>query len=83
MSYIDKMGVDRISITNVPDYKTLYPIRIDSITHINEYGGEDESDSAYLGYITNASPGSTCLFSNGSIYRLELSGWKKFGEVES
>lgn len=74
------MGIDRTTIENVPDYKTLYPIKIDSFTHINEYGGEYESDYDCLEYVTNAAPGSTCLFSNGTIYRLELSGWKKFGE---
>lgn len=80
MAYIDQMGIDRCAIENVPDYGTLYLIKKDDLHHINDYAGENESDADKLNNITNAAPGSTCLFSNGSLYRLELSGWKKFGE---
>lgn len=80
MAYIDQMGIDRGAIENVPDYGTLYLIKKDDLHHINDYAGENESDADKLDNITNAAPGSTCLFSNGSLYRLELSGWKKFGE---
>lgn len=68
---------------SVPNFGSLYAVKIGSgsIKDVNEYGGEDESDAAYLDNITNAACGSTCLFSNGSIYRCEPSGWKKFGEV--
>ena len=65
-----------------PDFGSLYGVKIRAgdIKAVNDYAGETESDASKLANITNAAPGSTCLFSNGSLYRLELSGWKKFGE---
>lgn len=68
---------------NAPEFGSLYAVKIGSgsIKDVNEYGGEDEADAEYLDSITNTACGSTCLFGNGSIYRCEPSGWKKFGEV--
>lgn len=68
---------------SVPEFGSLYAVKIGSgsIKDVNEYGGEDEADAEYLDNITNAACGSTCLFGNGSIYRCEPSGWKKFGEI--
>ena len=70
---------------SAPDFGSLFAVRIKSgeIKAVNDYAGENESDAAKLADITNAAPGSTCLFSNGSLYRLELSGWKKFGEADT
>lgn len=67
---------------SVPNFGSLYGVKIRAgdIKAVNDYAGETESDADKLDNITNAAPGSTCLFSNGSLYRLELSGWKKFGE---
>ena len=66
---------------SVPDFGSLYAVKIcnGEFKAVNEYGGEREIDSAKLSRITNAAPGSTCLFSNGNIYRLEPSGWVLFG----
>ena len=70
---------------SVPNFGSLYAVKIGSgsIKDVNEYGGENEEDAKYLDNITNAAYGSTCLFGNGSIYRCEPSGWKKFGGEEN
>ena len=61
---------------SVPNFGSLYGVKIRAgdIKAVNDYAGETESDADKLDNITNAAPGSTCLFSNGSLYRLELSG---------
>ena len=67
----------------VPDFGSIYAVKIQGAADtlgINEYGGNEE-DLSKLNLITNAAPGSTCLFSNGDLYRLEKSGWAKFGEA--
>lgn len=65
---------------SVPDFGSIYLVRMRQ-NNVNDYGAEDVSDAANLSNITNAAPGSTCLFSNGEIYRLEKSGWAKFGDA--
>lgn len=80
MKRYDRMDIFRDdNITDEVRYGSLFPVRLRT-KNINDYAGENESDADKLDNITNAAPGSTCLFSNGSLYRLELSGWKKFGE---
>lgn len=80
MKRYDRMDIFRDdNITDEVRYGSLFPVRLRT-KNINDYAGETESDADKLDNITNAAPGSTCLFSNGSLYRLELSGWKKFGE---
>lgn len=80
MKRYDRMDIFRDdNITDEVRYGSLFPVRLRT-KFINDYAGETESDADKLDNITNAAPGSTCLFSNGSLYRLELSGWKKFGE---
>ena len=66
---------------SVPDFGSIYAV---DLRHngVNEYGGSDTDDVSKLDLITNAAPGSTCLFSNGDIYRLELDGWTKSGEED-
>ena len=76
---VDIMGIVHADDKQLPNYGSLYLI-FKGIDNVNEYGGENEMDVSKLDNITNASHGSTCLFSNGNLYRLELSGWKKFGE---
>ena len=68
--------------SSVPDFGSLY---VTQLRHngVNDYGGSDESDAEKLDLITNAAPGSTCLFSNGTIYRREKTSWAKFGEEET
>lgn len=65
---------------SVPDFGGIYLVKMRH-NNVNDYGAEDVSDAANLSNITNAAPGSTCLFSNGDLYRLEKSGWAKFGEA--
>ena len=80
MKRYDRMDIFRDdNITDEVRYGSLFPVRLRT-KYINDYAGENESDADKLDNITNAAPGSTCLFLNGSLYRLELSGWKKFGE---
>lgn len=80
MKRYDRMDIFRDdNITDEVRYGSLFPVRLKT-RYVNDYAGETESDADKLDNITNAAPGSTCLFSNGSLYRLELSGWKKFGE---
>lgn len=67
---------------SVPDFGSIYAV---DLRHngVNEYGGSDTDDVSKLDLITNAAPGSTCLFSNGTIYRREKTSWAKFGEEET
>lgn len=82
MESIDRMGIRRTDgISDNERYGSLYLIKRRA-NNVNEYGGSDEADVSKLAAITNAAPGSTCLFTNGDIYRLELDGWKKFGGGE-
>lgn len=76
---IDKMKISRRTRDEVPDYGTLFLIQ-EHKNSINEYGGETIDDAVKLDLITNAAPGSTCLFTNGDLYRKESSGWHKMGE---
>ena len=64
---------------SVPDFGSIYDVCLRH-NNVNDYGAASVSDASKLSNITNAAPGSTCLFSNGDIYRLEKSGWAKFGE---
>ena len=78
-SRLDRMGIYRSDSTaDDTRYGTLYMVK-QRHNNVNDYGAADVSDAAKLSNITNAAPGSTCLFSNGDLYRLELSGWAKFG----
>lgn len=79
--YIDQMGIGHEDST--PDYGTLYLIS-QNLRNVNEYGGSDTTDVSKLALLTNAAPGSTCLFNNGDIYIKNLDGtWSKFGEEET
>lgn len=75
---IDRMGIDRKSKNDVPDYGSLFLIKKRE-DKINEYGGSDVADAAKLDFITNAGYGSTCLFTNGDLYRKEIAGWNQMG----
>lgn len=79
---IDKMGIMRTDgISDGERYGSLYLIK-QRANNVNDYGGSDVADVSKLTTITNAAPGSTCLFSSGDIYRLELDGWNEFGGGE-
>lgn len=75
----DRMRINHADDETLPDYGSLYIVHYDEKTRLNDYGGA-VADAEKLELITNAAPGSTCLFSNGDIYRLELDGWAKFAE---
>lgn len=76
---IDRMGIQRPDdISDNERYGSLYLIKRRA-NNVNDYGGS-ESDAAKLANITNAAPGSTCLYSSGRIDRLELDGWAEFAE---
>ena len=77
--HTDRMRINHDDDETLPDYGSLYLVRYDEKSRVNDYGGA-VADAEKLEFITNAAPGSTCLFSNGDIYRLELDGWAKFGE---
>lgn len=77
--YTDRMRINHDDDATLPNYGSLYLVRYDEKSRVNDYGGA-VADVEKLDLITNAAPGSTCLFSNGDIYRLELDGWAKFGE---
>lgn len=77
--YTDRMRINHDDDETLPDYGSLFLVHYDERTRVNDYGGA-VADVEKLELITNAAPGSTCLFSNGDIYRLELDGWTKFGE---
>lgn len=76
----DRMGIDRLNKNDVPDYGSLFLIK-KTQDNINEYGGSYVADVEKLELISNAALGSTCLFTNGDLYRKELSGWNKMGET--
>ena len=78
---IDEMGIAWENAQDVPNYGSLYFVKC-YYNGVKEYGGSNEEDATKLDLITNAALGSTCLFSNGEIYRLEKSGWTKFGGDE-
>lgn len=78
---VDRMGIirsDSDTTTDTERYGSLYMAK-QRHNSVNDYGGSDTADVSKLTNITTAGVGSTCLFSNGDIYRLELSGWAKFG----
>lgn len=76
---IDRMGINRQSKNDVPDYGSLFLIKKRE-DKINEYSSSDVADVEKLELISNAVFGSTCLFTNGDLYRKEFSGWNKMGE---
>lgn len=78
----DRMRINHADGESLPDYGSLYLVKFNKLTHVNDYGGSNTDDVSKLDLITNASAGSTCLFANGDIYRRELDGWAKFGEEE-
>lgn len=78
---IDRMGIQRPDTDTRTDaelYGSLFLVA-QRKSNVNDYGGS-ESDAAKLANITNAAPGSTCLYSSGRIDRLELDGWAEFAE---
>ena len=74
----DRMGITRQSKNDVPDYGSLFLIK-KRADKINEYGGSNIADAEKLDFITDAGYGSTCLFTNGDLYRKEITGWNKMG----
>lgn len=74
----DRMGIYRKSKTDVPDYGSLFLIK-ESKNAVNEYGGSDSADVEKLALITNAACGSTCLLTDGTLYRKEIDGWNEIG----
>ena len=74
----DRMGINRQSKNDVPDYGSLFLIKKRE-DKINEYGGSNIVDAEKLDFITDAGYGSTCLFTNGDLYRKEIAGWNKMG----
>lgn len=83
---IDRMGIQRPDTDTRTDaelYGSLYLV-CQRHNGVNDYGGSDSTDVAKLTNITTAAAGSTCLFDNGDIYRLNIAGeWVLFGEEES
>ena len=75
----DRMGINILNKNDVPDYGSLFLIK-KTRDNINEYGGSYIDDVEKLDLITGAGYGSTCLFTNGDLYRKEFSGWNKMGE---
>lgn len=75
----DRMGINRLNKNDVPDYGSLFLIK-KTRDNINEYGGSYIDDVEKLDLIIDAAFGSTCLFTNGDLYRKEFSGWNKMGE---
>lgn len=78
---IDRMGIQRPDTDTRTDaelYGSLFLVA-QRKSNVNDYGGS-EADAAKLANITNAAPGSTCLYSSGRIDRLELDGWAEFAE---
>ena len=74
----DRMGINRLNKNDIPDYGSLFLIK-KTRDNINEYGGSYTDDVEKLNLITDAGYGSTCLFTNGDLYRKEIVGWKKMG----
>lgn len=85
----DRMGIKRQSVSDIPDYGSLYlhkrgKVYGDTETSINEYRASDDSDAAKLPLLSSgedgsAAPGSTCLFHSGKLYILGLEEWEEFG----
>lgn len=75
----DRMEIYRSNENAVPDYGSLFLIKKTN-DNVNEYGGTNIEDVVKLELISNAAFGSTCLFTNGDLYRKEFSGWNKMGE---
>ena len=75
----DRMEIYRSNENAVPDYGSLFLIKKTN-DNVNEYGGTDTEDVVKVELISNAAFGSTCLFTNGDLYRKEFSGWNKMGE---
>lgn len=76
---IDRMGIYRYDSTSDDTrYGSLFMSKMRE-NNVNDYGGDDIDDVDKLDNITNAAPGSTCLFTNKDMYVKTLSGWKKFG----
>lgn len=86
MARIDRMGIireDTDTTTDAERYGSLYLVS-DRHNKVNDYGGSDISDVSKLVNITAAAAGSTCLFDDGDIYRLNINGdWVKFGGDEN
>lgn len=78
----DRMEIYRSNENAVPDYGSLFLIKKTN-DNVNEYGGTNIKDVVKLELISNAAFGSTCLFTNGDLYRKELSGWNKMGENQT
>lgn len=76
----DRMRINHADTDDIPDYGSLFLRIFDEKTHVNDYGGSDDSDVGKLDLITNAAVGSTCLFISGDIYIKTFDGWAKFGE---
>lgn len=76
----DRMRINHEDTDDIPDYGSLFLRIFDEKTHVNDYGGSDNSDVSKLDLITNAAVGSTCLFISGDIYIRAFDGWAKFGE---
>lgn len=79
----DRMRINHADTDDIPDYGSLFLRIFDEKTHVNDYGGSDDSDVDKLDLITNAAVGSTCLFIGGDIYIRTFDGWAKFGENET
>ncbi len=77
----DRMRINHEDTDDIPDYGSLFLRIFDEKTHVNDYGGADDSDVDKLDLITNAAVGSTCLFISGDIYIKTFDGWAKFGET--
>ena len=78
----DRMEIYRSNKNDVPDYGSLFLIK-KTRDNINEYGGSNIEDVEKLALITDAGYGSTCLFTNGDLYRKDFLGWNKMGEEPS
>lgn len=67
----DRMGNVFASEKQIPDYGSLFLIKERS-DGINDYGGSDAADATKLKYLVKAAIGSTCLFTDGSLYHKDL-----------
>ena len=75
---IDRMGIRRMDDTTDDErYRSLYLIHRRA-NNVNDYGG-NVADREKLANITDAAPGSTCLYHSGEVDRLELDGWSEYG----
>lgn len=81
----DKMGIVRNRLEDVPDYRSLYLIKLGKCynskgTTINEYGASDDTDIELLPLLSgggegSAAPGSTCRFNSGKLFILGNEKW--------